>query len=304
MLRLAVCTIRSGLSEFAHGTMPVMPGVRGPALWSAIAAIAISVVAVAAIAASGGPRRPLTFAGSVLLPDGPFTTSAAAPHPAAPRTTIAPAGSAGPVTSTSVVPSNAGNPAPIVAVIQSPGGAPDSRAAATPSSARPAASAPPASHPTSNRPSQPAVPTSSTIGSNRVELAKLLFTALNDARRQAGLPPLAWNIGLQRSAARHNRLMAAVNRLQARVGDEPALGARQANEGVAGRYAGENLALSETIGNAGALAAQQLMLTELPPADNDRRNLLSSTLDSIGIDVLVDRAHGRLWITQDFAQLS
>ena len=45
------------------------------------------------------------------------------------------------------------------------------------------------------------------------------------------------------------------------------------------------------------------MLAEQPPEDSRRQNLLSASLTAVGIDVLLDPAHGRLWITEDFAQL-
>jgi uncharacterized protein YkwD len=98
--------------------------------------------------------------------------------------------------------------------------------------------------------------------------------------------------------------MARANELASRVGDEPALGVRQANQGVLGSYAAENVASTQATGLAGALAAQQSMLAEHPLDGARRQNLLSPALNAIGIDVLLDPAHGRMWITQDFAQLS
>jgi uncharacterized protein YkwD len=131
-----------------------------------------------------------------------------------------------------------------------------------------------------------------------------LFSALNTARAQVGLTPLSWSPSLRRSAASHNSAMAAANRLAPRISTEPALGVRQANQGMVANFAAENLGLSETLSQAGALAVQQAMLAEQPPGDGHRQNLLSSTLNAVGIDVLLDPAHGRLWITEDFAQPS
>jgi hypothetical protein len=45
------------------------------------------------------------------------------------------------------------------------------------------------------------------------------------------------------------------------------------------------------------------MLGEQPPNDGHRQNILSSQANSIGIDVVLDRAHGRLWLTEDFARV-
>lgn len=140
-------------------------------------------------------------------------------------------------------------------------------------------------------------------GTSTHALAQALFTALNGARQQAGLPPLSWSAALQRSAAAHNKQMASANELAFRVSGEPALGVRQANQGVHGSYAAENLASTPATGVAGALAAQQQMLAEQPPDDHRRQNLLSPAVNAVGIDVLVDPVNGRMWITQDFAQL-
>lgn len=98
--------------------------------------------------------------------------------------------------------------------------------------------------------------------------------------------------------------MAAANELAFRLGDEPALGVRQANQGVLGDYAAENVGSTPATDLAGALAVQQLMLTEQPPDDSRRQNLLSTAVNAVGIDVLLDPVNGRMWITQDFAQLN
>ena len=135
-------------------------------------------------------------------------------------------------------------------------------------------------------------------------IAQALFGALNSARAQAGLAPLAWSANLQRSAAGHNAAMAAANQLAPRVSNEPALGVRQANQGVLAGFAAESLGSSQTLDRAGALAVQQAMLSEQSPEDGHRQNLMSDTFSAVGIDVLLDPAHGRLWITEDFAQLS
>jgi hypothetical protein len=131
-----------------------------------------------------------------------------------------------------------------------------------------------------------------------------LFSTLNSARKQAGLPPLSWNPALQRSAAGHNQAMAAANQLASRVGDEPALGVRQANQGVLGSFAAESLGYTESTGLAGVMGVQQQMLAEQPPEDSRRQTLLSTAVNAVGIDVLLDPVHGRVWITEDFAQLS
>lgn len=290
-----------------------MPAVQGPALWLSAAATAVCAVTVAAMATSDGPRRPLTFAGAVLLPGG--QPSAAAPAAgAATRATRASRPSASPTrprTSTArpspspTAASTAGYSAsmPAVIPIQHDPTSTSAPAAAPPSS--PAAIAGPAAKP-SGKPHTPrtGAPTVPDAGTSASALAQALFTALNDARQRAGLPELSWSAELQRSAAGHNQQMASANELAFRIGDEPALGVRQANQGVLGSYAAENVGSTQATGLAGALAVHQQMLTEQAPDDSRRQNLLSPAVNVVGIDVLLDPANGQMWITQDFAQLN
>ncbi|MBV9822247.1 MAG: hypothetical protein JO144_08390 [Actinobacteria bacterium] len=275
-----------------------MPAVRPPTFWLWMAAATISAVAVVCMVAAGGTRRPLDFAGAILLPDsraGSSMPSPAAGRPSAPaRPTVArsaapvlagPSGYQPPVTrltpaassawSSSVAPavtSKAGTPVPVA------------------SSRTPAP-----------RTSVPAAPQGE---SGPDALAQALVTALNEARRQAGRAGLAWNGRLHRIAAGHNQSMARAGLLTSRVGDEPALGVRQANQGVLGDYAAEVEGRTTLTGTAGALAVLRSMLAEQAPDDSRRRCLLSGGVNSIGLDVLADAAHGQLWITVDVAQLS
>jgi uncharacterized protein YkwD len=282
-----------------------MSAVQPPALWLSVAATAVCVVAVAAMATSEGPRRPLTFAGAILLPGGPPGSSS----PAAQNTTQPSRPSASPTRArTSAVPpaaaSTAGAPTSMPAVIAPPN---TSAGTGTPpaSPSPPSAVAAPASRtpgrantPQTGAPARPATPSSASV------LAQALFTAVNDVRQRAGLPSLSWSAELHRSAAAHNRQMASANELAFRIGDEPALGVRQANQGVLGNYAAENVGSTQATGLAGALAVHQQMLTEQSPDDSRRQNLLSPMVNTVGIDVLLDPANGRMWITQDFAQLN
>ncbi len=278
-----------------------MPAVRPPTLWLSVAATTISAVAVATMVMSGGPRRPLNFAGAILLPD---RHSSPAPPTRSPvdRPSRPGAASTG-VRATAPAPARPSSyPAPVAVRVPSPG------ESGVSTSARPSPSAPatsPAPGPTGqSRPPATSVPATPVSGSNATVIAQALFSALNTARAQAGLTPLSWSPSLQRSATSHNSAMAAANQLAPRTSTEPALGVRQANQGIVANFAAENVGLSETLSQAGALAVQQAMLTEQPPEDGHRQNLMSSTLSAVGIDVLLDPAHGRLWITEDFAQPS
>jgi len=244
--------------------------------------------------ASGGPRRSLTFAGAVLLPESHSGSASLGPATAATRPSSSPR-----QTPSSSAPAATGisrYQPPVARLIPAASASrtvPATSAAGTPT---PVAS----SRPATPRTSVPAMPQAE---SGTAAIARALFAALNDARHQAGLPALAWSGRLQHSAAGHNQAMAHSDQLASRVGDEPALGVRQANQGVLGKYAAEVVGYTQTLSSAGALAVQQSMLAEQPPDDSQRQVLLSSAVNAVGIDVLLDPAHGRLWITEDFAQL-
>ncbi|MDQ1741198.1 MAG: hypothetical protein QOE53_2850 [Pseudonocardiales bacterium] len=247
------------------------------------------------------------FAGAILLPDSrtsgaPEAGSTPVRRPTAPhtvaRTSAAP--------TASVSPAGYQPPATGVLPVQhTSAAASSSRAPEQGAAASFSASHTPAGS-SSGRVNTPrtGIPATPSTGPSSTALAQALFSTLNNARKQAGLPALSWNAGLQRSAAVHNQAMAAANQLASRVGDEPALGVRQANQGVVGSFAAESSGYAESTGMAGGMAVQQEMLGEQPPEDGRRQNLMSTAVNAVGIDVLFDPAHGRLWITEDFAQLS
>jgi uncharacterized protein YkwD len=134
--------------------------------------------------------------------------------------------------------------------------------------------------------------------------AKAVFQAVNEARAGQQLPALAWDPRLQQSAHRHNLAMAEANTLAHQVGDEPTLGARETTAGVPWTFAAENIGWTTARSRAGALGLEASMFAEQPPTDAHRLNILSTKATAIGIDVLIDASHGRLWLTEDFAGFS
>jgi uncharacterized protein YkwD len=44
------------------------------------------------------------------------------------------------------------------------------------------------------------------------------------------------------------------------------------------------------------------MLNEKPPNDGHRQNILSKDFTMVGIDVIVDTTHNKIWLTEDFAK--
>jgi uncharacterized protein YkwD len=135
------------------------------------------------------------------------------------------------------------------------------------------------------------------------QIAQAVFNALNSSRSRAGLPALRWSSALQRSAHQHNLAMAAANQLSHQLRGEPSLGARESQQGVSWTFAAENIGWTSDMSTNGALDVEATMLGEQPPNDGHRQNILSSQANSLGIDVVLDRTHGKLWLTEDFARI-
>jgi len=133
-------------------------------------------------------------------------------------------------------------------------------------------------------------------------MAQVVFQAINGDRATAGLPALRWSPALQRSAHQHDVAMAGANTLSHQLPGEPGLGARETQQGVVWSWAGENIGYTSDRTTAGALSIHRLMMAEQPPDDGHRQNILTTTGNQVGVDVVLDAAHGRLWLTEDFAK--
>jgi uncharacterized protein YkwD len=163
------------------------------------------------------------------------------------------------------------------------------------------------------RPGQPPSPTSAgsrtsapvPAGGSPAEqqIARAVFQAINDDRAAAGRPPLAWNAGLGRSARQHDLAMAGANTLSHQLPGEAPFGTRESQQGVAWSWAGENCGYTSDRTTAGALGIHRAMMAEQPPNDGHRQNILTTTGNQVGVDVVLDSAHGRLWLTEDFARI-
>jgi uncharacterized protein YkwD len=181
---------------------------------------------------------------------------------------------------------------------------PLTRPAAT---SRPSVTSRPASKSSTPRPA-PTRPPSTTLAapaplSGAPGIAQSVLAALNASRTDAGLAPLRWNPALQRSAHQHNLAMSAANSLSHQLPGEPAFGERESAQGVRWASAAENIGWTSEQSTAGALSIESSMFGESPPNDGHRQNILSDQTNSIGIDVVLDAAHGRLWLTEDFAKV-
>ena len=131
--------------------------------------------------------------------------------------------------------------------------------------------------------------------------AKAVFAQINTERARNGLPALRWNENLYYAAHRHTLLMGQAGTLSHQLPGEESLGTR-----ITYFYrwsaVGENVAVSSQRSQAGALALESLMYAEVPPNDGHRRNILSTTYTDVGVDVIDDATHGRVWLTTDFGR--
>ena len=135
----------------------------------------------------------------------------------------------------------------------------------------------------------------------RKDWATAVFTQLNAERAAHGLKALRWSDKLFYSAHRHGLAMAQQNTLSHQLPGEASLGDR-VSVFYSWSACGENIAWSSNRSQAGALALETLMYNEVPPNDGHRRNILSTTFTDVGVDVIDDSAHGRIWLTTDFGR--
>jgi uncharacterized protein YkwD len=123
----------------------------------------------------------------------------------------------------------------------------------------------------------------------RVE--KQLFTAVNQARREQGLPALRWDESLAAAARRHAEVMASHGSAQHGFEGEPSLAVRVRQAGAHVSWLSENV----TQGPTGEFIHSQFM-----SSPNHRANILDRDMDSVGIGA-VERG-GQLFAVEDFAQ--
>ena len=261
----------------ARGKMRVMTR-SAPAFGLATATVMISLVGIAAMRYASHPGDRANYAGSLIAsgssrPTSPSrlatpSVSASMPRPSMP----APSQSVGRPVGTSTRPASSPVRHPVA-----PSPAPRSAISAVSAS------------------------TGTLSSSSNQAFAKAVLQAVNEARAGQHLPPLTWDPRLQESAHRHNLAMATADTLAHQVGDEATLGARETAAGLRWSYAAENIGWTTARSRAGALGLEASMFAEQPPTDAHRRNILSTRASAIGIDVLIDASHGRLWLTEDFA---
>jgi uncharacterized protein YkwD len=161
----------------------------------------------------------------------------------------------------------------------------------------------------SRKPTQAAKSAAANAGSSsssgyaaRSDWANAVLAELNAERANHGLPALKLNCKLVSAAHTHNLAMAKANKLSHQLSGEAALGSRVSAAGYRWSAVGENVAYNSRRSEGGVLAVQKAMYSEKPPDDGHRRNILSKTYVDVGIDVINDSVHGKVWLVTDFGK--
>lgn len=147
-------------------------------------------------------------------------------------------------------------------------------------------------------------PAAGAMTSTEATAANATLSMLNQERSANGLPALRMSTALISSARRHNLTMAAANTLSHQLPGEPVFSTRISQAGVNWHSAAENIGYTTNKTTAGAQSLESAMYNEVAPNDGHRRNILSSSLSWVGIDIYIDSRTGKLWLTEDFADVS
>lgn len=129
-----------------------------------------------------------------------------------------------------------------------------------------------------------------------------VLSLINQQRRAHGLKALKMNKRLKVSARRHNAAMSRANTMSHTVRGEARLSRRISRAGYNWGRVAENIAWNSQVSRGGVLVLQKLMYNERAPYDGHRRNILNRSYREVGVDVYVDRAHHKIWLTTDFGR--
>jgi uncharacterized protein YkwD len=133
-------------------------------------------------------------------------------------------------------------------------------------------------------------------------IATAIYYQLNAERARNYLPPLLSDYRLRNAAHGHNLTMARWNTLSHQEPGEAPFYTRITNAGFHWSYCAENIAWNYDMTQAGGLALETMMYNEKPPNIPHLINILSRTYTYVGVDVYLDLAHHKLWLTEDFAR--
>lgn len=130
-----------------------------------------------------------------------------------------------------------------------------------------------------------------------------LFDTLNAERAAHGKPALRWDPRLHTSACLHNVAMGNADTMSHQLGGEAGLGDRVSAQGVRWTIAAENIGWDNELGGGGVVATtavNALMMNEGPGGDHYDNIMCAANY--VGVSVVLDQVHGKVWITEDFAQ--
>ena len=136
------------------------------------------------------------------------------------------------------------------------------------------------------------------------QTSALVYNEINKERASVGVYALRESSALDLAAARHNLCMARYNTLSHWITQcEPDMGTRITNAGLRWSYAAENLALTTSwpVGNIAILNMQKMMWHE-GPTGGHYQNIVSTKATYVGVDVYIDNAHHKAWLTEVFAR--
>jgi uncharacterized protein YkwD len=133
-------------------------------------------------------------------------------------------------------------------------------------------------------------------------IVSALYHALNSERHRSHLPALRANSRLVSSAHSHNLAMARKDIMAHQLPGEATFSARISKAGYNWSSAGENIAWNSDWTLTGAYALQRYMYNEKAPNNAHKLNITSKSFRDVGIDIYMDAAHHRMWLTQDFGK--
>ncbi len=133
-------------------------------------------------------------------------------------------------------------------------------------------------------------------------ISRRVLWLINAQRRAHGLRPVHMNWDLRTSARRHNMRMMRADMMSHQLPGEPVFTRRMSQAGYNWSWAGENVGWNSQMTGGGVLVLQRMMYRERPPEDGHRQNILNGAYTNVGVDVLMDYRHHRVWLTTDFGR--
>jgi uncharacterized protein YkwD len=129
-----------------------------------------------------------------------------------------------------------------------------------------------------------------------------MLKVLNQERIAHHLRPLTMNSKLILSAHRHNLAMAKADEMSHQVKGEKFFADRITAAHYNWMSAGENIGWNSQMTRPGLRYLEREMYHEKAPDNGHRLNILDHSFRNVGIDVYFDKAHNKMWFTQDFGQ--